>query len=216
MYLNDPREMAIRPESGITLENDNRIEEMWHWRGMVLDLCNMPVEEYMKPGFIVDGGGSESGETPEAQGIIYYGSFVVPVSAFQEDNVIEYLDTVSINDSSIYKTVDANLCTGAGMNITVTIPTYEPFVGLPVVQYLLERKNYFAPLAYLFPVSVIDEYDVQMIDAVGIDQFPNYLRSKEAIDINGTQYYFYVHQTENLVPCNGPQDYEFKIVLTEK
>ena len=48
-YLNDPREMAIRPESGITLEEDNRVEPMYHWGAMVLDLCGLPVEEYMKP-----------------------------------------------------------------------------------------------------------------------------------------------------------------------
>lgn len=48
-YLNDPREMAIRPESGVTLEEDNRVETMYHNGPMVLDLCGLPVEEYMKP-----------------------------------------------------------------------------------------------------------------------------------------------------------------------
>ncbi len=68
-YLNDPREMAIRPESGITLEEDNRYEEMYHWGAHVLDLCDLPVEEYMKPmtvnvnGGGGDGGGSESSST---------------------------------------------------------------------------------------------------------------------------------------------------------
>ena len=67
-YLNDPREMAIRPESGVTLEEDNRYEEMWHWGAHVLDLCNLPVEEYMKPmtvnvGEGGGGGGSDTGST---------------------------------------------------------------------------------------------------------------------------------------------------------
>jgi hypothetical protein len=48
-YLNDPREMSIRPESGITLEEDNRTEKMYHWGAKVLDLCDLPVDEYMKP-----------------------------------------------------------------------------------------------------------------------------------------------------------------------
>ena len=61
-YLNDPREMAIRPESGVTLEEDNRYEEMWHWGAHVLDLCGLPVEEYMKPMTVnTNGGGGESG-----------------------------------------------------------------------------------------------------------------------------------------------------------
>ena len=65
-YINDPREMAIRPESGFTLEQDNRYEEMYHWGAMVVDLCGMPVEEYMKPMTVigVGGGGSSSGNTP--------------------------------------------------------------------------------------------------------------------------------------------------------
>lgn len=69
-YLNDPREMAIRPESGITLEEDNRVEPMYHWGAMVLDLCGLPVEEYMKPmpvnvvsGGTGGGGGDDSGTT---------------------------------------------------------------------------------------------------------------------------------------------------------
>ena len=65
-YLNDPREMAIRPESGITLEEDNRYETMYHWGAHVLDLCDLPVEEYMKPMTVNTtggGGGGEGGDT---------------------------------------------------------------------------------------------------------------------------------------------------------
>ena len=61
-YLNDPREMAIRPESGVTLEEDNRYETMYHWGAHILDLCDLPVEEYMKPMTVnVAGGGGEGG-----------------------------------------------------------------------------------------------------------------------------------------------------------
>lgn len=65
-YLNDPREEAIRPESGVTLEQDNRVETMYHWGAMVLDLCDLPVEEYMKPMpvNVVSGGTSGGGDTP--------------------------------------------------------------------------------------------------------------------------------------------------------
>ena len=59
-YINDPREMSIRPESGVTLENDNRIETMYHWGAMITDLCDLPVSEYMKPmTVIVLGNGGE-------------------------------------------------------------------------------------------------------------------------------------------------------------
>ena len=60
--MNDPREMAIRPESGVTLEQDNRVETMYHWGAMVTDLCDLPVSEYMKPITVIvygNGGGED-------------------------------------------------------------------------------------------------------------------------------------------------------------
>lgn len=68
-YINDPRELAIRPESGVTLEQDNRVETMYHWGAMVIDLCDLPVSEYMKPMTVIgiggSGGGSvDTGDTP--------------------------------------------------------------------------------------------------------------------------------------------------------
>lgn len=47
-YLNDPRENAICEESGVTWESDNRVEPMYHWGALILDLCGMEPEEYMK------------------------------------------------------------------------------------------------------------------------------------------------------------------------
>lgn len=60
-YLNDPREMAIKPENGVTYEEDNRVETMYHWGAKVLDLCDLPVEEYMKPMTVNTNGGGGSG-----------------------------------------------------------------------------------------------------------------------------------------------------------
>jgi len=59
--------MAIRPESGVTLEEDNRYETMYHWGAHILDLCDLPVEEYMKPMTVnVNGGGGGGGEEEPA------------------------------------------------------------------------------------------------------------------------------------------------------
>ena len=65
-YMNDPREMAIRPESGVTLEQDNRVETMYHWGAMVTDLCDLPVSEYMKPMTVIvyGSGGDYEPEIP--------------------------------------------------------------------------------------------------------------------------------------------------------
>lgn len=74
MYLGDPREMAIRPESGITLEADNRKEEMYHWGAQILDLCGISPEDYknstnitVKGTVVCSGcsGGGGGGTTPE-------------------------------------------------------------------------------------------------------------------------------------------------------
>ena len=65
-YINDPRENTIYSENGYILEGDNRTEKMYNWSGKILDLCGLPVEEYMKPmTVIVLGGGGlpESGNT---------------------------------------------------------------------------------------------------------------------------------------------------------
>ena len=58
-YINDPREMSIRPESGVTLESDNRVETMYHWGAMITDLCDLPVSEYMKPMTVIVLGNGE-------------------------------------------------------------------------------------------------------------------------------------------------------------
>lgn len=70
-YLNDPREMAIQPEIGVTYEEDNRKEPMYHWGAKVLDLCGLPVSEYMKPMTVITngGGGDDSGQTPTKRNV---------------------------------------------------------------------------------------------------------------------------------------------------
>ena len=47
-YMNDPREMAIRPESGVTFEQDNRVESMYQWGARIVDLCDLPVSEGLR------------------------------------------------------------------------------------------------------------------------------------------------------------------------
>lgn len=64
-YLNDPREMSIDSKLGVTYENDNRIESMYHWCGKVLDLCNMPVDEYMKSIYSQGTGGNQGVQGPK-------------------------------------------------------------------------------------------------------------------------------------------------------
>ena len=62
-YINDPREMAIQPEIGVTYEEDNRKEHMYHRGSKVLDLCGLPWSGYMKPMAVITKGGGGDGAT---------------------------------------------------------------------------------------------------------------------------------------------------------
>lgn len=52
-YMNDPREQTVRYDSGYTWEADNRVEERFYWNAQLLDLCNLPISEYMKPPTVI-------------------------------------------------------------------------------------------------------------------------------------------------------------------
>ena len=47
-YTKDPRDMQLNLENHTYWEEDNRVEERYQWGAMVVDLCDLPVEEYMK------------------------------------------------------------------------------------------------------------------------------------------------------------------------
>lgn len=64
--------MSIRPESGITLEEDNRMEVMWHWGAAVIDICNIPVEEYTKPMTVITDGSGGGGSSEPTSGETTY------------------------------------------------------------------------------------------------------------------------------------------------
>ena len=73
-YMNDPREMTFNNESGVMMEQDNRREEVYQWGAMQVDLCDLPIDEYMRPlrVEVINGGGS-----PETGATLYTVTFVV-------------------------------------------------------------------------------------------------------------------------------------------
>jgi hypothetical protein len=71
--MNDPREMIFNKESGVMMEQDNRREEIYQWGAMQVDLCNLPVEDYMRP-LKVEVIGSSN---PETGTTLYKLTFVV-------------------------------------------------------------------------------------------------------------------------------------------
>ena len=67
-YSNDPRERTLKPELSYILEEDDRYEDMYQWGARILDLCDMSVDEYMKPMTVnvIGGGGDWTGSTPDS------------------------------------------------------------------------------------------------------------------------------------------------------
>ena len=65
MYLNDPRENTIDLDKHAIWESDNRIEKRYIWNGLITDLCDLPIEEYMKNPIIeaIKSSGSDSGSS---------------------------------------------------------------------------------------------------------------------------------------------------------
>jgi hypothetical protein len=137
-YLNsenkplDPRDECIDMKEGVIYEFGNRKEQMYHWGAMVADLCDMPVEEYMKPSTVIvqngggssddegggEGGGgeSESGSTPSTfEAIVMYG--YVKVSDFENDAENALLNEASLtNLNATAKTIS---------NLQITVPAID-------------------------------------------------------------------------------------------
>ena len=136
-YWNDPRENVVRPESGVTLENDNRVEPMWQWNAAVLDLCGMPVSEYMKPSTVIslDGGLSPySGDTS--------GSTDIYLVEYYNGSEVYYTENVPAGS---YSTPPAEDPTREGMRFTGWRPDPNETVideyTLFIAQYTLDTDN---------------------------------------------------------------------------
>lgn len=133
-YLNsenkplDPRDECIDMKEGVIYEFGNRKEKMYHWGAMVSDLCDMPVEEYMKPSTVIvqngggssdDGGGesgggeSESGSTPTTfEANVKYG--YVKVSDYESD-----AENALLNEAVL---TNLNVNSKTVSNLQITIP----------------------------------------------------------------------------------------------
>lgn len=83
-YINDPRETVFDAESGTMLEQDNRVEEKYQWGSMIIDLCDLPVSEYMKPMTVIGLGG---GELPETGDTLYTLKFMVDGVIVQKESL---------------------------------------------------------------------------------------------------------------------------------
>lgn len=120
-YLNDPREDVLRTETGVGyyLEEDKREEKengnWFKWGARVLDLCDLPVEEYMKPMEVNvaggGGGGGDTGSTTTKYTLRYYVNRELKktVSNLEEGDLLpEYDVSEEGYDVSEWKDTDGN------------------------------------------------------------------------------------------------------------
>ena len=143
-YWNDPREKVVRPESGVTLEMEGRVEPMWHWGAAVLDLCGLPVSEYMKPSTVIALDGGESPYSGDTSGStdIYLVEYYNGSELFYSENV----------PAGSYSTPPAEDPTREGMRFTGWKPDPNDTIideyTLFIAQYVLDTDNiiYYASL----------------------------------------------------------------------
>ena len=104
MYLGDPRENAIDIEEGVVWESDNRKEQMWHWGAQVLDLCDLPVEEYMKNPIIEsinNSAASSSGSSSISEAISAATDAIVSAITTSTDEIINALSGGTSKDIKV-------------------------------------------------------------------------------------------------------------------
>ena len=190
--------------SGYTDESGT--EYVFVWEDVSYSGQTMPAHE------VVITGNYE--EKPED--IFYHGYFVIPVSAWTPDTPEVHFNIDDLDNPDIYVSAATKDYIGVGKNESCIIGTYEPFVSLTTVQFLKERDKWYAPFSFIFPVSVVDKYNIQVNDAIDWNILPDCYKSSKPVQINGIDYWFYVCCTEGLRPGRSPQEFIYTIILTEK
>lgn len=160
--MNDPREMAIRPESGVTLEQDNRVETMYHWGAMVTDLCDLPVSEYMKPMTVIVYGSGGDYE-PEIPGTV------------KTENVNIWF-TVLRNGNQITNEEDVVLSAGEDADIVWTA-RWEwtgSFSNTIMVAAVIETENGPYSVSANITDNVDKKYEEEIVEARGSQSITSY------------------------------------------
>ena len=197
--------VIVYPEmSGYT---ENGIEYIFIWDDNSYNGKTMPAMN-----LTINGKYQEKAEAP-----IYFGSYVIPTSAYSDDNISKYYDESQLN-TSYYDSIMAAECVGNGSLIIIFMPGYEPFANLSDRNAVKEAKNYYQPPVFIMPINVVDKYNINVIDGVGGDQWPNFITDKATLTINGNDYYFYSRiPNDTLTPGKyDNSDLKVTLKLTEK
>jgi hypothetical protein len=148
--------------------------------------------------------------------MIYYGSFVVPRSAYTEENISKYVTENDI-DTDYYSSVLVSECIDKENPIVVVYPAYPPFENLSPREVGMARVNYYEPLTLLLPESILEKYDINLEDAtMGIPCWGDMKTDNVVISIKDKKYKVFVMANDGTLPKNEKQIIEYTIKLTRK
>ena len=148
--------------------------------------------------------------------MIYYGSFVVPRSAYTEENISKYVTENDI-DTDYYSSVLVSECIDKENPIVVVYPAYPPFENLSPREVGMAIVNYYEPLTLLLPESILEKYDINLEDAtMGIPCWGDMKTDNVVISIKDKKYKVFVMANDGTLPKKEKQTIEYTIKLTRK
>ena len=211
--MNDPREMNFSSENGAMLEQDNRHETMYKWGAKIVDLCNMPVSEYMKP-MTVLGVGSGNSSYPEAEKApIYYGFFVT--SSKTPDSKI-----FNKEEFTKFKKISVAECLGDNAEAAILVLADEYLLSDEGQELSEEDWNTYVyshlyPHSFLIPSDIDDEYEVTITEkATNLKK--DYTTDNVDIEINGAKYHLYTYLNwERMHAQDETETFTYNIKLTK-
>lgn len=212
-YLGDPRENAICEESGVTWESDNRKEQMWHWGAQILDLCDLPVEEYMKNPIVeaVNGSGGSGGGSGDGGDSSSMQEVVDAINS-AKDEIVEAINSANTN---VVDTVNS-----AATGIVDSIDSAATVISETVQSTLtMEIKFYYASVNAGSEVSsgdYIESYALVGSDANITFKLGNPSQSDWEAFKNGTLSETELRQrSANSFYLAVPSEYDGKFILQE-
>lgn len=187
-------------------KTEDGIEYIFVWEDESYNGATMPAKD-----LIINGQYKEKTLAP-----IYYGSFVIPVSAYSDDNISQY---VSENDvtTNYYKSIAFKECVDVEKLLEIIYPAYPPFEGLSARDYGKQRANYYEPLTILMPINVVNEYSISFKEAItGMECWGDLKTDNITKNINGNDYKVFAMASDGTRPSNTDMLYEYKLKLTKK
>jgi hypothetical protein len=185
---------------------ENGVEYIFTWDDKSYDGKPMPAMD-----LVIKGNYKE-----KASAAIYFGSFKQSKSAYTPDSTTKYCD-FSMLESEHYNKVNTSDYIGEGNVIQVTIIADPELQGLTAVQRNKYLKSWTQPLAILIPREIVENYSIELIDAINFNIWVNFTSDKEVVSYDGNEYYFFVnYNEETLNPVVATESMSFTLKLTKK